>query len=294
MVDVPLGVRSDLAERYRQVRPFDVAEVALVRALVKRPDRLGRRHEVALRLAFNIARTWVVQHEGRDVVIGHRLSSFRDRVRSIADRLAASNGEIDPRELELDAERLQTLVHWQIDDILTAHRGELSAERLDREIGQKKLVLALGGGGGCGYAHLGALSLLSSLQLQVDGVVGTSIGSVLALFLARDGAYRDGFVRMAMTGLRYSDIFRLLDGPTRYGIPGAMQLHLRSGIERFFLTDEGRRCASATSRCLTPVWSPVYDAKWSTRCAPSSASWPNSSAGDHGVVCSTSRRWSRD
>lgn len=239
MVSVPAEVRPDLAERYRQVRPFDEAEVSLVRALARRPDRLIRRHEVALRHALNLARTWVIREGGRDLVIGDRLGAFRDRVRPVAERLSAADGDLDPRQLASDAEHLQTLVRWVVDDILTHHRGELDPNRLEREIREKRLVVALGGGGGCGYAHLGALSLLSSLQLDVHAVVGTSIGSVLGLFLARDGSYREAFIRMATTGLRYSDVFRLLDGPIRYGIPGALQLHLRSGIERFFLDEDG-------------------------------------------------------
>ncbi len=238
-VSVPPDVRSDLAERYRQVRPFDEAEVSLVRALSSKPDRLPRRHEVALRLALNVARLWVIRQTHHDVVVGHRLGVFRDRIRPVADRLVAAGGDIDPRHLGREAEELQTQVRWVIDDILAAHQGELSVARLEEELCRKKLVLALGGGGGCGYAHLGALSLLSSLQLEVDAVVGTSIGSVLGLFFARDGTYREAYLRMATSGLRYSDVFRLLDGPTRYGIPGALQLHLRSGVERFFLREDG-------------------------------------------------------
>jgi len=239
VVAVPTEVRSDLAERYRQVRPYDEAEVSLVRALARRPGRLPRRHEVALRHALNLARTWVIRQDGRDLVVGDRLGTFRDRVRPLADRLTAARGELDPRSLGSDAERLETLVRWVVDDVLTHHRGQLEPQRFEREFTEKRLVVALGGGGGCGYAHLGALSLLTSLQLDVHAVVGTSIGSVLGLFLARDGSYREAFVRMATTGLRYSEIFRLLDGPIRYGIPGALQLHLRSGIERFFLDDDG-------------------------------------------------------
>lgn len=239
MVSVPAEVRSDLAERYRQVRPFDEAEVALVRSLARRPDRLSRRHEVALRIALNLARAWVIRADGRDVVVGDRLGAFRDRVRPVARRLVAAGPDGDLRLLEGEAERLHSLVRWVVDDILATHRGVLAPARLEAEVRQKKLVVALGGGGGCGYAHLGALSLLSALGLRIDAVLGTSIGSVLGLFLARDGTYREAFLRMATTGLRYSDVFRLLDGPIRYGIPGALQLHLRSGIERFFLKDDG-------------------------------------------------------
>src|SRR5882762_9839750 len=101
LVEVPNDVRPDLAERYRQVRPFDEAETVLVRALIKRPDRLSRIQEVLLRQALNLARLWVVSGSGGECVVGPQLGPLRDRVRPLAERIARS-GDLDPISLAND------------------------------------------------------------------------------------------------------------------------------------------------------------------------------------------------
>ena len=50
--------------------------------------------------------------------------------------------------------------------------------------GRPKIGLALGGGGARGYAHVGVLKRLQELQVPVDFVAGTSIGSIVAGMLA--------------------------------------------------------------------------------------------------------------
>jgi NTE family protein len=51
------------------------------------------------------------------------------------------------------------------------------------------VVLALGGGGARGLAHLGVLETLEELALPVNGIAGTSVGAVIgAMWLAHGGA----------------------------------------------------------------------------------------------------------
>ncbi len=45
--------------------------------------------------------------------------------------------------------------------------------------GKSKTVLALGGGGSRGLAHLGVVKVLEREGIQLDGIVGTSVGSIL-------------------------------------------------------------------------------------------------------------------
>jgi predicted acylesterase/phospholipase RssA len=232
-------VRPDLAERYRQVRPYDQAEVSLVEALVRRPDRLGRRQELTLRHALNLARVWVLRVDGHDVPVGPRLGVFRDHLRPLVDRLIRTRGEVDPRDLGRDAAYLESIVDAAGERVLSEHAGRVSAERLDEELSRKHLVLALGGGGGCGYVHLGAFALLDALRIQPAGIVGTSIGALLGLFRAHGLDTRSSLVRTIAFDLRFKDLFRILDAETRYALPGALRLHLRSGLERFFLDDDG-------------------------------------------------------
>ena len=47
---------------------------------------------------------------------------------------------------------------------------------------QKKLVLALGGGGTRGAAHVGVLRVLEKNGIKVDAIVGTSIGAIVGGF----------------------------------------------------------------------------------------------------------------
>ena len=49
-----------------------------------------------------------------------------------------------------------------------------------------KLALALGGGAGLGWAHIGVLRALRARQVTIDAVSGTSIGAVAAACLAAD------------------------------------------------------------------------------------------------------------
>ncbi len=45
--------------------------------------------------------------------------------------------------------------------------------------GKSKVVLALGGGGSRGLAHLGVVRVLERAGIPIDGIVGTSVGSIL-------------------------------------------------------------------------------------------------------------------
>jgi NTE family protein len=45
--------------------------------------------------------------------------------------------------------------------------------------GKSKVVLALGGGGSRGLAHLGVVRVLEREGIPIDGIVGTSVGSIL-------------------------------------------------------------------------------------------------------------------
>lgn len=239
MVEVPPDVRPDLAERYRQLRPFDVAEVTLVRALVRRPDRLERAQEVILRQALNLARLWVVSGSGEPCVVGPQLGGFRDRVRPIAEKIAKSGDQLDVRALGTDATALAPALKAARDQLRSNFLGRLPPADLERELSEKALVLAVGGGGGCGYVHLGSFAVLESLNLTPKLISGSSIGSILGLFRAREVSYRESTVKAVTHGLTFKKIFRVLDSETRYAMPGALRLYLRSALSRFFVGGAG-------------------------------------------------------
>src|SRR6185436_12892174 len=114
--------------------------------------------EVILRQALNLARLWVVSGSGGECAVGPQLGQLRDRVRPLAERITHQS-DPDPLSFAHDATQLQPLIKEAKERVLAQAVGRLMPSELDREIGEKALVLACGGGGGCGYVHLGAFSL---------------------------------------------------------------------------------------------------------------------------------------
>lgn len=241
LVQAPRDTSPDLAERFRQLKVFDDAEVALVRACVRRPDRLARSHEIILRQALNLARLWVMP-EGSgtgELVVGPILGSLRDRLRILARSLVAAGDDLDPASFGRDAEQLLPLLKDGKETLLSRFAGKLMPSAFDREIGKKSLVLVMGGGGGCGYVHLGTLSVLENLGILPSLIVGSSLGSILGLFRSRELHFRDAMVRAVTHGLSFKKLFRVLEVESRYGLPGTLRLYLRSALSRFFVGESG-------------------------------------------------------
>lgn len=232
----PPDIRPDLAERFRQLEPFDHAERLLVQALVNKPNQLERRHEITLRIALNLARLWIIHSRGQDLAVGPFLGSFRERVRRLAATLQPS---LDPQTLGSDAVQLHPHLTEAQDKLLARHVGRLSREELDRELRSKALVLALGGGGGTGFVHLGTFSLLEELGVRPRLVAGTSIGAILGAFRARELGYEDDTFEKVSNSLSFKKMFGVLDSGTRYAMPGALRLHLRTALSSFFLNEVG-------------------------------------------------------
>lgn len=241
MYDAPRDTPADLAERFRQLKVFDEAEVALVRACVRRPDRLPRTHEVALRQALNLARLWVIPDAqgGSEISVGPVLSPIRDQLRGLAERIVAAGEEADPVGFAPDAEQVMPLLASGKETLLSRFAGHLLPSALDRELGQKALVLVLGGGGGCGYVHLGAFSVLEHCGAVPSLIVGSSIGSILGLFRSRERHYREAMVRAVTHGISFKQLFRILESDARFGVPGTLRLYLRSALSRFFVSPRG-------------------------------------------------------
>src|SRR5690606_15900191 len=84
---------------------------------------------------------------------------------------------------------------------------------IEEEIRQKRLVLALGGGGGSAWAHLGAFSLLEEEGIRPALVAGASMGAVLGLLRARSTVYDQGEVLHSIRSLTLSRLLRPGTGP---------------------------------------------------------------------------------
>jgi NTE family protein len=84
-------------------------------------------------------------------------------------------------------------------------------------------VLVLGGGGMRGMAHIGVLRALRTLGIQVDAIVGTSIGSLIGAMAAggipiekieslvsavqKEDYFRLNFVKMLLKGVRTTSVY---------------------------------------------------------------------------------------
>jgi NTE family protein len=64
--------------------------------------------------------------------------------------------------------------------------SQRSFARLARVLSGNAIALVLAGGGARGFAHLGVYKALEEARVAVDYVVGTSIGSVMAAYIAFD------------------------------------------------------------------------------------------------------------
>jgi len=223
-----------------QVRPFEDAEIGLVRAVVSSPPFLSDADEAALRYALNLARSSRLRApDGEDLDVGSFLVPYRDELLASAAATLASPRGFDPA----DAARLVPNVSaharaWRA-RLLAAFAGKLPAAALDREVCEKALVLVCGGGGGVAWSYLGAFALLEQYGLVPRFLAGTSMGAVLLLFRGRRLRWHPDDVSEAMRGLSFRTLFRFLHGESRYGLPAAMRLYLRAAIGDFLKGPDG-------------------------------------------------------
>lgn len=240
MIAAPIETSDDLAERYRQTRSFDLAEVRLVRALCQQSGQLEQAQAHIIRYGLNLARLWVLDCEdGRSLNLGPKLGKLRDKLKPLVHELREKD-RLDLKQLAHEAEALRPIIHEAKQDLIAEFSGQIPISELERELRNKTLCLVLGGGGGCGYVHLGALALLERLQLNPGLIVGSSLGSVMGLFRSRFHDYREEMVQRVTGELKFKNLFRILEGEARYGLPGTLRLYLRSAMAKYFMSKENR------------------------------------------------------
>lgn len=219
---MPLGVGSADVFDHERLRRLERWEIALAQAQLDSPGALPRDREAALRWALGLMRA----READGIALEEPLARFREELgRTLAPIF--EDGEVD-----LEAAALLAPV--------VAARTEAELERLERlpvdragieeEIRQKKLVLALGGGGGSAWAHLGAFALLEDEGIRPALVAGASMGAVLGLLRARSTVYDSGEVFHSVRSLSLSRLFGPSTEAGHYGLPAALRLNLRESI----------------------------------------------------------------
>jgi predicted acylesterase/phospholipase RssA len=185
--DLPLADPAVLLQRM---------ENRLVRHQLAAPDVLSADELRRLRYILNFARLADFEPgaagpggaRGRgDVSVGPEIAPWRSRV---ADALYAPlREEPDPTTaLKAAREALTALAADQDDQrrvLIERRANDFSPAELDAEVGYKKLVTVLGGGGGAGFAYIGGMQRLLEAGQVPDYLIGASIGSILGSLVSR-------------------------------------------------------------------------------------------------------------
>jgi hypothetical protein len=222
---------ATFAALHARSRPFEEAEVELVRQVLALPSWLDEPAEASLRHALNLARVGRVRGpDGAEPDLWEFLAPFRDEVARALLPPLQRRTDADREELARLAGPLGAAAWAWRGKVLAAFGDRLPAERLDRELREKALVLVCGGGGGVAWSYLAAFSLLERHDLVPRLCAGASMGALLLLFRARAPRWDPSFPDALLRGLGYGKLFRYLQGESRYALPAAIQLQLREAL----------------------------------------------------------------
>ncbi|MEN0065489.1 MAG: patatin-like phospholipase family protein [Myxococcota bacterium] len=231
--------RTTLRRWAKRRRPLDTLEASVVRAWLATEDDIARARLHALRYVISFARLTVVRDASG---VDHDVTGFLARHHQwVRLRLEPRIAKLPGQGLRAVAEELPDLLartrRLRIE--LLAHVG-VDRPSLEREITEKRLVVASGGGGGAGYVYPGVYEQLERSGLVPDLMVGTSIGSLMAMFRARRRRYDLAAYVAAARSLSWGGVFQILETANRYGLPATLRLRLRSAIGHLFLREDGQ------------------------------------------------------
>lgn len=152
----------------------------LLLALVRDPDLLTARQESLIRWALTVARMVLMRTpEGHDVEVAGVLAPFRGWLIERLRTAIGLDGRVDGAELRSLCPSIDYRLHAARRLLLDHHVNDFGAEALAQEVRHKKLALVLGGGGGCGFAHLATFELMERIGVKPSLIVGSSMGSLL-------------------------------------------------------------------------------------------------------------------
>nr|VTO97954.1 Patatin-like phospholipase [Mycobacterium riyadhense] len=172
-------------------------ENRLVRQHLANPDVLSGEDVRQLRYILNFARLTDFEPgaagpggtRGRgDISVGAEVAPWRSRV---TDALYGPLREEPDPVTALKAARdvLGGLAADQDDQrrvLIERHGNDFSPDELDAEVGYKKLVTILGGGGGAGFVYIGGIQRLLEVGQLPDYMIGASFGSIIGSLVARE------------------------------------------------------------------------------------------------------------
>ncbi|BBX15105.1 hypothetical protein MNVM_41860 [Mycobacterium novum] len=225
-------------------------ENRLVRHSLRHPDVLSAEQLRRLRYLLNFARLGDFEpgaagpggSRGRgDVSVGAELAPWRGKV---TDALYGPLREERDPVIALTAARdaLGALAADQDEQrrhLIERHGDDFSACELDAEVGHKKLVTVLGGGGGAGFVYIGGMNALLEAGPVPDYLIGSSFGSILGSVVSRTLPVPiEEYVAWAKTVS-----FRAILGPERlrrrHGLTGVFSLNFDQFADAMFRREDG-------------------------------------------------------
>ncbi|CAJ1497717.1 patatin-like phospholipase family protein [[Mycobacterium] kokjensenii] len=227
-------------------------ENRLIRHSLRHPDVLTAEQLRKLRYLLNFARLDDFEPgaagpggtRGRgDVSVGAELAPWRAKVadalrgplrveRDPVMALTAARDALGVLTAEQDAQRRQ---------LAERHANDFSLAELDAEVGHKKLVTVLGGGGGAGFVYIGGMEALLESGAVPDYLIGSSFGSILSSVVSRTLPVPiEEYIQWAKTVS-----FRAILGPERqqrkHGLSGVFALNFDQFADAMFRRDDGER-----------------------------------------------------
>jgi predicted acylesterase/phospholipase RssA len=125
--------------------------------------------------------------------------------------------------------------------LIDGHGNHFSAAELDAEVGYKKLVTVLGGGGGAGFVYIGGMQRLLEAGQVPDYMIGASFGSIMGSVVARALPVPiEEYVAWAKT-VSYGAILGPERLRRRHGLAGLFSLRFDQFAQALFRRDDGER-----------------------------------------------------
>jgi hypothetical protein len=226
----------DTARWAERRRPFDLLEQRIVTLHLARPDADSERLVDALRYVASFARLTSIQTAaGADVDVRGPLALHAQQIRDdLSARLADATSLWDAVRALPDLTAKTRRARKSLLDHLPIDR-----ESLEDEVTTRKLAVISGGGGGAGYVYPGCYEELERGGLVPDLMIGTSIGALMSMFRARRLRYDPAPMVQAGRSLAWSNVFRVLESESRYGLPATLRLYLRAALSNLFKRPDG-------------------------------------------------------
>jgi predicted acylesterase/phospholipase RssA len=125
--------------------------------------------------------------------------------------------------------------------LIEKHVNDFSAAELDAEVGYKKLVTVLGGGGGAGFVYIGGMQRLLEAGQVPDYMIGASFGSIMGSVVARALPVPiEEYVAWAKS-VSYGAILGPERLRRRHGLAGLFSLRFDQFAQALFSRDDGER-----------------------------------------------------